>query len=103
MNGKRRDSFSGEETDRHDKLEALRLFDQALKKLKIEAPELARLKKSDSRKKAIAWVIRKNTNVRNEWIARRIEMGCTSNMSQYVREVEEANEGVLYGLKKILK
>jgi hypothetical protein len=30
-------------------------------------------------------------------------MGCVSNMSHYVRQVEAADDGVLFELKKILK
>lgn len=103
MEGKRRDSFSGEESTRHDTLEAQRIFDQALKKLKLKSSGLAELKKSDPRKKAIAWAVRKNTSVRNEWIARQVQMGCVSNMSQYVREVETAKDGILCELKEMLK
>ncbi|MFA6174121.1 MAG: hypothetical protein WC701_10630, partial [Kiritimatiellales bacterium] len=75
----------------------------ALKKLKLNSSSLAEFKKSDPRKKAIAWTVRKNTSVRNEWIARQVQMGCVSNMSQYVREVETAKDGILCELKEILK
>jgi REP element-mobilizing transposase RayT len=103
MKGKRRDSFSGDQSSRHDTLEAQRLFDEAIKKLKLRPASLAGLRKSDPRKKAIAWCIRKKTSVRNEWIARQVQMGCVSNMSHYVRQVEAADDGVLFDLKKILK
>ncbi|MEI7850196.1 MAG: transposase [Kiritimatiellales bacterium] len=103
MKGKRRDSFCGEETTQHDTLDAQRLFDRSLKRLKLNTVGLEKLKKSDPRKKAIAWVIRKNTHVRNEWIAQQVQMGCVSNMSQYVREVETAQEGCLCELKEMLK
>ncbi len=103
MKGKRRDSFAGDEANRHDTLEGERLFNQALKKLKLQTSELSALKKSDPRKKAIAWLIRKNTSVKNEWISRQIQMGCVSNMSQFVREVEDSAEGPLYELKRTLK
>jgi len=103
MAGKRRDSFTGDETQKHDVLEAQRLFDRGLVTLKLSPSDLPRLKKSDPRKKAIAWYIRKNTSVRNEWIARQVHMGCVSNMSQYVREVEVSGKGILSELKKTLK
>lgn len=100
---KRRDSFVGEETQKHDALEAQRLLDLGLQKLGIPGSELSKLKKSDPQKKAIAWLIRKNTSVKNEWIAKALQMGCVSNMSQFVREVEEAGSGSLFNLKETLK
>ncbi len=103
MKGKRRDSFAGIESRRQDTLEAQRLFTEGLKKLKLSPSGLPDLKKSDRRKKVMAWYIRKNTSVKNEWIAREVQMGCVSNMSQYVREVEDAKEGILCDLKNTLK
>jgi len=61
------------------------------------------MKKGEPRKKVIAWAMQKKTSVRNEWIARLVETGCASNLSQTVREVDESEEGVLFELKKILK
>lgn len=99
----RRDSFLGEETRKHDTLEAQRLLERGLARFRITPSDLARLRKSDPHKKAMAWLIRKNTSVRNEWIARSLHMGSVSNMSQFVREVEEAREGHLFDLKETLK
>ena len=100
---KRRDSFVGAETQKHDTLEAQRLLDQGLLEFGLSGLELPKLKKSDPHKKVIAWLIRKNTSVRNEWIANQLQMGCVSNMSQFVREVEEADSGSLFELKITLK
>lgn len=103
MAGKRRDSFGGVESKKHDTLEAKRLLADGLEELKIDMDELLLLKKNDVRKKVIAWYIRKQTSVNNEWIANHVHMGCVSNMSQYVAEVEKATEGIVCKLKKILK
>ncbi len=103
MEGKRRDSFGGVESKRHDTLAAKRHLVEGLKKLHIDTEDLLGLKKNDIRKKVLAWYIRKNTSVSNEWIANNVMMGCVSNMSQYVTEVESSGDGVLYKLKKILK
>ena len=91
------------ECRKHDELEAERLFRKGLKKTDLDADELCCLRKNNPGKKVIAWYIRKQTSVRNEWIAKQLEMGNISNMSQYIREVEEAKEGLLWKLKKILK
>ena len=103
MEGKRRDSFGGVESKRHDALAARRLLVKGLKKLHIDKEDLLGLKKNDIHKKVLAWYIRKNTSVRNEWIANNVMMGCVSNMSQYVAEVESSEDRVLCKLKKILK
>lgn len=103
MKGKRRDSFCGIGSKRHDTLEAQRLLDDGLRKLKIGMDELPDLRKNDYRKKVIAWYIRKKTSVTNEWIANNVYMGCVSNMSKYVAEVENSKERQLCKLKKILK
>jgi REP element-mobilizing transposase RayT len=103
MKGRRRDSYVGDETRKHDTLEAERLLSEGLNLFKLHLSDLPGLRKNDPRKKVIAWHIRKNTSVKNEWIARQVRMGCVSNMSQYVREVDEDSEGELCALRKKLK
>jgi hypothetical protein len=103
LDGRRRDSYLGAEIQRHDARDAARLLDRGLDLLGLQQSELAKLRKNDPRKKAIAWLIRKNTSVKNDWIAARVQMGCVSNMSAYVREVDEACGEPLCGLRKILK
>ncbi len=103
MDGKRRDSFVGDQVRKHDELEAKRLFDKGLSAFKLSPDDLSGLRKNDPRKKAIAWYIRKQTSVKNEWIARNVQMGCTSNLSQAVRDVEQSSEGALHDFKKTLK
>ncbi len=103
MEGRRRDSYTGDETRTHDTLEAERLLNGGLKRFKLHLSDLPGLKKSDPRKKAIAWHIRKNTSVKNEWIATQVSMGCVSNKSAYVKEIDEATEGELCTLKEMLK
>jgi len=102
MEGKRRDSFVGVESARHDELEAKRLLTEGIKKLGLCPSDLEGLKKGDPYKKAMAWLIRKNTSVKNEWIARHLQMGCVSNISHYVRQVENVKEGILSDFKETL-
>jgi len=97
--GKRRDSFMGEEIRMHDEKEAEKLLGVGLRVCGLTEADLPVLKKGDDRKKAIAWLIRKNTSVKIEWIATRLKMGTTSNFSRYIRSVEESREGVLWKLK----
>jgi len=99
VKGKRRDSFMGEEIRMHDEKEAERLFQHGLTCLEMKEDELETLKKGDARKAVIAWHIRKNTSVRIEWIAQRLQMGSRSNFASYTRPVELAAGGHLMKLK----
>ena len=103
MKGKRRDSFSGESVALHDEREAERLLFEGLVKLELSEADLSRLKKGDDRKKVIAWLIRRKTSVKNEWIARKLCMGNASNLSRYVKEVEEVRRGRLRDLREMTK
>ena len=102
MEGRRRDSYSGEPVKKHDEREAQRLLSEGLLKLKLDVADLSGLKKGDARKKVIAWVIRNNTSVKNEWIVQQLHMGRASNLARYVKEVEEAREGELQELRKMM-
>jgi len=104
MQGKRRDSFGGEEPKKHDILEAERLFSRGLEIFGLSEDDLAGLRKSDFRKRAIAWLIRKNTCVRNEWVSEQLRMGSVSKLSSFVKSVEDARSGELFQLKsKVLE
>ncbi len=98
--GKRRDSFLGEEIRLHDEREAESLFKFGLNHCAIAEAGLPMLKKGDDRKKVIAWLIRKKTGVKVEWITTRLHMGSTSNFSRYIRIVEDAKAGPLWELKR---
>lgn len=103
MEGKRRDSFVGDESKRHDRFEAERLLEKGLRQLKVYSVDLTALKKSDPRKKVIAWLLRRKTCVRNEWISEQLKMGRASKLSFYVKEVEDAEEGCLFDLRERVK
>jgi REP element-mobilizing transposase RayT len=103
MEGKRRDSFTGAEAGRHDVLAAERLVEKGLGTLKLCSADLAGLRKSDPRKMAVAWLTRRNTSVRNEWIAKRLQMGRASKLSFFVKQVEDADAGILFELKEKVK
>ena len=83
--------------------EAERLLRRGLAQLKLSFSELETLKKCDPRKKVMAWLVRKNTSVKNEWISEKVCMGCASKMSLYVREVAESKTGILYDLREMVK
>jgi hypothetical protein len=45
------------------------------------------LKKGD-RKKALAWMLKSNTIVKNEWISRQLQTGSPSNIAIMVKEAD---------------
>lgn len=101
--GKNRESFVGEETRKHDELVAERRVVGALELFGLKNVDLAGLKKGDAHKKVIAWLVRKNTSVRNAWIAERLCMGNPSNLPRQVREVDTAENGELFRLREMTK
>jgi hypothetical protein len=103
LEGKNRESFVGEQTRQHDVLDAERRVADALKLFGLKEADLASLKKGDSHKKVIAWLVRKKTIVRNAWIAERLVMGSSSNLPRQVREVDIAEEGELFRLREMTK
>lgn len=97
--GRRRDSYSGGAAERHDEQAAEELLSAGLLALKLNQSDLALLKKGDDRKKVIAWLIRRSTSVRNEWISHALNMGNVSTVSRGVSSVETVTEGSLSELK----
>jgi REP element-mobilizing transposase RayT len=70
----------------HDANEARRVLLEAMTCFGMNESELARLRRSDSRKLAIARLIRKRTSVPNRWIVRELSLGHVSNVSRYCSE-----------------
>jgi hypothetical protein len=103
MAGEFRASFGGDPVCRHDALDAERLIQDGLWLLGLQEADLTRLKKGDLRKQVIAWMVRKNTSVKNSWIAERLEMGHASNLSRQVHEVDVSTSGELFRLREITK
>lgn len=102
VQGKRRDSFSGEMVRGHDEREAERLLEYGLNQLGLDKQRLEVLRKGDDRKKVIAWLIRKNTSVFNQWIAKALHMGHPSGVTHYVKQVDGEASGDLENMKEQL-
>ena len=101
--GKRRDSFSGDEVLKHDIRAAEYLLDEGLRKLNLSRSELAALPKGDQRKMVLAWLVRKQTSVRNEWISKTLWMGSPARLSAYLRVVDTAESGELVRMREMLE
>lgn len=97
--GHARNSYSGNAIRTHDQHKAERLLSEGLSILKTSIEELPSLKKNDPRKKVVAWLIRKNTSVRNQWISKNLYMGSPSNLSHFIRDVSDATDGDLFMLR----
>jgi hypothetical protein len=67
------------------------------------AEELPALSKTDRRKQAVAWLLRKNTTVSNRWVSERLGMGHEVNVSQSVRRVEAATQDDLARWRKAVR
>ena len=102
LNGKQRASFSGEMVEKHDERQATELLAFGLKVCNLNTNDLPQLKKGDDRKAAIAWLIRRNTCVKNRWISESLGMGHESSVSRNIKRIEAANEGELLLLKQAM-
>lgn len=91
--GRSRESFSGEEVASHDEATAERLLLAGLEALGIVEEDLAEMKMSSPEKYALAWLIRRNTSVRNRWIKDRLHMGTATNFADFIRRIETSKHG----------
>ena len=81
------------ESRAHGEREARRLLDQGLAAAGLKAQDLANIRGSDTRKVAIARVIRQRTTVRMNWIAEHLCMRSAGNVSQQLsRKPNPAHE-----------
>lgn len=87
-----RTNYSGTEKLEHDETRAERIVTAGLAKLGLKESDLSEMSKGDIRKRALSYVARKHTMVSNGWLSRRLLMGSASNMSSYIRSVEESND-----------
>ena len=98
-----RRSYAGQEVEKHDELSAMRLLEQGLKICGLQTSELEMLRKGDDRKKALAWLIRRNTSVHNDWICKHLHMGRSSNLSRHIQMVEQSIDKSLVALREMMK
>lgn len=92
LKSKRRESFSGSEIKQHDEKEAERILELGMKALGLTDQHLSEQKKGSPEKVALAWLVRKNTCVRNGWIKERLKMGSATNFSDALRRIESAKK-----------
>jgi REP element-mobilizing transposase RayT len=99
---RKRKSFHGEALTGHDEGEARRLLERALECLGIDLGAVEAMKKSDVRKQALAWLIKSNAVVGDEWVCQNLGMGDRSNISRAVGRFRTKNEKPVIALIKKL-
>ena len=101
--GKRSSSFSGAAVRAHNEVEAERLIEWGLLRLRVTHEDLESMRKGTPEKMALAWLVKKRTVVKNEWISKQLFCGHPANIPGYVRTVDAAEEGLLIKFRKILE
>ena len=85
----------------HGETQAAQWLQQGLAVAGLSAAELPRLKGTDPRKLALAWLLWKRTTVSQQWLAERLHMRSAANVSQQLRRTDE--QALLKHLPKALR
>ena len=86
----------------HDEHVAVRLLDESCRITGLKLDMKERLRKNDSRKQVIAWLLFKKTAMGQEWIAEQLGMGNRVNVSRAIKEVDESDKGEVLKWRKEL-
>lgn len=98
-----RRSYSGGAMQGHDEAAAEKLVKKGLSVAGLSEGDLESTRKGDERKRALAWLVHTRTQASQDWISSRLCMGCSSNISTYIRMVRDAERGSLASLRKALE
>jgi putative transposase len=98
-----RRSYLGDEAKKHDEAAAQRLLSMGLELMELDEIQLVSLKRNDIRKKTVAWMLRRNTSVKNDWICKKLSMGRSSNLARYVKDIQEDRSPEAVELRKMMK
>jgi REP element-mobilizing transposase RayT len=102
LKGKDSSSICGVEVRETGERQAEKLVVRGLNSVKLRDAELEHLSKGDSRKQALAWLIRSRTTASTKWIARRLSMGDPSNVSRAVGALQGTKDGKMKRWKELL-
>ena len=100
--GRKRASYQTGALRAHDEVQAARLLGEGLERLELSAGAAVQLKQSDPRKQALAWLVKSQTVVADEWIAARLQMGDRSNISRAVSAFRSPTDPERRRLRKLL-
>ncbi len=73
-----------------------------MKQLSLTEKSLESLPKGAPEKKILAWYIRNQTTVSNEWLAVRLKSGHSANISRLVNSVNDKKNKEIQRLKRVL-
>ena len=99
---RKRKSYKGEALKTHDEGEAQRLLERGLECLGLDFEEIEAMRKSDVRKQSLAWLVKTNTVVDDEWVCQTLGMGDRSNISRAVGRFRSKKEKPVNALIKKL-
>jgi len=75
-----------------DEREEQRLITRGRELLELRTDQLNHSAKNDSRKQALAWLVRSQTCVANAWVAENLQMGHVANVSRAVKRMRERRD-----------
>jgi putative transposase len=99
---KKRESFTGEELRAYDESAAKKLLKSGLRALGETLGSVRPMRCNDPRKQALAWLIKGNTMVGDEWVTRELDMGHRSNVSRAVSAFRSESSRAISRLKRKL-
>jgi len=102
--GVKAESFCGSEIHDHDICQADKVLEQGLYALGLCELNLKSMRKGCLEKRVLAWAIRSRTTVSNEWLSKRLFSGHPSNISNYVKSVnDDKSRTTREMMRKVLK
>lgn len=102
VEGRRRESHSGQAKAEHDEAAAQKGLQEALARLELSADQLARMPKSAPEKVVLAWWLRQRTTVPLRWVSERLAMGHFSRVSQAIGQMKRRPGRNYERIKRIL-
>jgi putative transposase len=99
LDGRRRESHSGQARAAHDQAAAEKALGQALKALGLEKSDLSQMSKSAPEKMVLAWWLRQRTTVDLRWVSERLSMGHYTRVSQATSQLNRQPGGKYKKLK----
>jgi putative transposase len=95
----KRESFTGEEVISHDEFSAEKIVADGMAKLGLADSDLEAMTRCAPEKIVLAWAVKCNTCVRNEWIMKRLQMGRATSLSDRIKNMK--NDKTIY--QKIIR
>jgi REP element-mobilizing transposase RayT len=102
IEGRQRESHSGEARAAHDEAAAAAILAQGLGVLGLSAAELKQKPKGAAEKAVLAWWLRQRTTVSLRWLSEHLAMGHLTRVSQAVAQVKRCPGRAQAKIKRLL-